>query len=277
MPQLTAEGQRIVEEIASRHGFSADAVLTLLTALAAGQGTQAQFSHSELGGLGQWSRGGMIMIGDMFNNALKARVDALCSELSGLLDRTGPFAAPTQSQSQSQRGVGGGAGVSLFVPGRSTAWWPADLGTPASVGAQNDLRYAYFPATRRLAIDVGGRLSVHDTGQHQISGVSQQQGSDQSVTFTSQLGLVRIADLPRVSAGEGPAADRGPERPAEARPSDESDTSANEPAPAPRAPHGAAAEDDIFAKIERLAALRRKDILTDEEYAAKKAELLARL
>jgi len=275
MPQLTAEGQRIVEEIASRHGFSADAVLNLLTALAAGHGTQAQFGHPELGGMGQWSRGGMIMIGDMFNNGLKARVDALATELSGLLDRTEPFAAPTQSQSQSQGG--GGAGVSLFVPGRSTAWWPADLGTPASVGAQNDLRYAYFPATRRLAIDLGGRLSVHDTGQHQISGVSQQQGPDQSVTFTSQLGLVRIADLPRVSTGEGSAADRGGERPAEARPLDRSDTSASEPAPAPRAPHGAAAEDDVFAKIERLAALRRKDILTDEEYAAKKAELLARL
>jgi hypothetical protein len=30
-------------------------------------------------------RGGMVMVGDMFNHALKAKVDGLCSELSSLL------------------------------------------------------------------------------------------------------------------------------------------------------------------------------------------------
>ena len=272
MPQLTEEGRRIVDEVAARHQVSADAVLTLLTALAAGHGAQAQFSHPDLGGMGQWSRGGMVMVGDMFNNALKARVDALCTELAALLERTEPFAAPAQSQSQSQ----GAPGVSLFVPGPSASWWPAELGTPASVGAQNDLRYAYFPGARRLAIDLGGRISVHDTGDHRISGVSQQQGADRSITLTSQLGLVRVADLP-LAAGGAPHA--SPEEPARhARPPDPIPPT---PAPTgdrhapPRSP--SAADEDIFAKIERLAELRRKDILTEEEYAAKKAELLGRL
>ena len=75
MQGLTPEGERIVEDIARRHGFSTDAATSLLRALAAGNGTQAQFNHPELGGMGQWSQGGMIMIGDMFNNGLKARVD----------------------------------------------------------------------------------------------------------------------------------------------------------------------------------------------------------
>jgi hypothetical protein len=35
--------------------------------------------------MGQWSRGGMIMIGDMFNQGLKHRVDTLCKELAGFL------------------------------------------------------------------------------------------------------------------------------------------------------------------------------------------------
>ena len=35
--------------------------------------------------------------------------------------------------------------------------------------------------------------------------------------------------------------------------------------------------DDVIDKIERLAALRAKGILTEDEFAAKKAELLARL
>ena len=29
-------------------------------------------------------------------------------------------------------------------------WWPADLGDPSTSGAQNDMRYAFFPDERRL-------------------------------------------------------------------------------------------------------------------------------
>ena len=86
MPQFSANQQRTIEEIAERHRVSPDAVLTLLAALQAGGGRQVQFSHPELGGLGQWSQGGMIMVGDMFNNGLKATVDGLCNELSRLLE-----------------------------------------------------------------------------------------------------------------------------------------------------------------------------------------------
>jgi len=63
----------------------------LLGALEQGNGRQAQFNHPDLGGMGQWSQGGMIMVGDMFNQGLKYRVDALCNELAGLL-RSQPLA-----------------------------------------------------------------------------------------------------------------------------------------------------------------------------------------
>nr|WP_246670397.1 SHOCT domain-containing protein [Agrobacterium rosae] len=36
-------------------------------------------------------------------------------------------------------------------------------------------------------------------------------------------------------------------------------------------------QDDIISKIERLAGLRSKGIISDEEFAAKKTELLERL
>lgn len=42
-------------------------------------------------------------------------------------------------------------------------------------------------------------------------------------------------------------------------------------------PPAAPAEDDMIAKLEQLGALHDKGILTDEEFAAKKAELLGRL
>jgi hypothetical protein len=42
-------------------------------------------------------------------------------------------------------------------------------------------------------------------------------------------------------------------------------------------PAATAQESDIFAKIERLADLHQKGILSPEEFATKKAELLSRL
>ena len=290
MAQLTEEGRRIVDNLAQRHGVSSDAVMTLLYAVVAGHGTQAQFSHPELGGMGQWSLGGMIMVGDMFNNALKYRVDALCTELSGLVQNSQLFATPAQSQSQSQSG--GESGVSLFVPGSfsSANWWPDELGAPSSTGAQNNLRYAFFPSARRLAIDLGGAVTVYETGDHQISGFSQQQSGDQSLTFTSQHGLVRVADLPVAGSGETEPAPAhhdpsysAPQK-AETAPQPARDSAADSNV-APEAPppagqagqHAAPGSDDIFAKIERLAELRDKGILTDQEFDAKKADLLNRL
>jgi hypothetical protein len=97
MRQLSPAGEQVVNDLARRHGFSADAVAAMLDAVVNGNGGMAQFSHSEFGGSGQWMRGGMTMIGDMFNNTLKGRVDALCDELSNLianrpdLVRTGSF------------------------------------------------------------------------------------------------------------------------------------------------------------------------------------------
>src|SRR5919108_6328202 len=85
MPQLTSEGQQHVTELAQRYGVSPEAVLTLLQALVHGHGTMAQFDHPELGGRGQWMPGGMVMVGDMFNQALRATVDGLCTALAALL------------------------------------------------------------------------------------------------------------------------------------------------------------------------------------------------
>jgi hypothetical protein len=285
MPELTTEARQIIQNLAHAHGVSAGAVEVLLRALAAGNGYQAQFSHPELGGMGQWSQGGMIMIGDMFNQGLKHKVSSLCEDLAGVIRNQRVFApAPAQSQMQSQShghsqqqgsgSQGQGRGSSLFVQGSGFgasgfgSWWPAELGSPASSGAQNDMSYAWFPATRRLAIRLGGDIRIYDTGDHNIGGVSQQQSGDRSLTFTSQYGLVRVADLPLVS----PATEK-PVEPVAAPPTPVAPPDVLSPPSA--APSVAA--DDVFSLIEKLAALREKNILTDEEFAAKKTELLSRL
>jgi hypothetical protein len=138
---------------------------------------------------------------------------------------------------------------------------PADLGQPTSTGAQNDVRYAYFAPTRRLAIEVNGRVTVYDTLDHQIGGFSQQQSTGASLTFSSQHGLVDVASLPVLSV------DGVPRHGAAATPS-----------PAPKTVGAASVgQVDVFATIEKLGELRDKGILSEQEFATKKAELLARL
>src|ERR1700722_12581024 len=102
MTQLSPKGLRAVEEIANRTCFTEDAVTSMLFSVIAGRGSMAQFSHPEVGGSGQWMAGGAVMISDMFNNALKARVDALCNELSALIRSEPDFVAAVSFQSQSQ-------------------------------------------------------------------------------------------------------------------------------------------------------------------------------
>jgi hypothetical protein len=259
MQQLTFAGQQKINDLAQRYAVSVDAVTTLLQAVVNGHGTMAQFYHAELGGGGQWMQGGMTMVGDMFNHGLKAKVDGLCAELSNLLADQPFVPAPSP---QGGYGGSGGSPVSLFVPGGggSGTWWPGDLGVPSASGSQNNVRYAYFPGSRRLAVEVEGRVSVYDTLDHHIGGVSQQQGSGASVTFTSQYGTVSVLSLPILS-GDLAAVTSPPTRP-------------DPPNPARPAP---ASEHDVFGAIERLGDLRQKGILTEQEFATKKAELLARL
>jgi hypothetical protein len=279
LQQLTDQGWQKINELAQRYAVSTDAVMTLLQALVNSNGTMAQFNHWELGGGGQWMRGGMTMVGDMFNYGLKSKVDGLCSELSQLLAQQPFVSFPASFQSQSQGGgqqqqqggygVAGAGSVSLFVPeapGRASGqWWPAELGFPNGSGAQNQVRYAYFNQAHRLAVELNGHVTVYDSLDHQIGGVSQQQGSGGSLTFTSQYGTVSVSNLPIVSVDGVPS--NAPE-------------SRSAPAPVPRPePHRTetAQETDIFAKIERLADLQQKGILSLDEFAAKKAELLSRL
>ncbi|MEB3321894.1 MAG: SHOCT domain-containing protein [Synechococcaceae cyanobacterium] len=244
MEQLTPEGLKVVNELAQRYGFSQEAVIHMMFAMLHGRGGMAQFNHPEFAGSGQWMRGGMLMLGDMFNHSLKARVDGLCQAIAGhLATQPGLFPAGSfQAQSQSGGGqqmqtgaggqqmqVGGGgqqmqtgpggmaamtpmtamnpmppmgsAGGSLFTPDPRDTWWPKELGSPSATGAQNDVRYALFPAAGKLAVEANGRVSVYDTGEHRIVGFSQQQGPGGAVVFSTPGGSVSLANLSPVSGG----------------------------------------------------------------------------
>ena len=315
MQQLTAEGLEVVNDLAQRYGFSQDAVLHMTFAMLKGRGGMAQFNHPEFAGSGQWMNGGMMMLSDLFNHGLKARVDGLCQGLAAAI-ASQPDLFPLGSfQSQSQNGgqqiqlggghqqsssggsgSGSGGGMmaplqpmrfgsgALFTPDPRDTWWPAELGSPSSSGAQNDLRYAYFPAAGRLAVQVNGQVSLYDTSGHQISGMAQQQAAGGGVVFSTGNGSISLAHLTAV--GAPPATPAAPSPVAEAVrqvavPQPEAvvtPVERPEPITAPMATAPAAPTAmDVFATLERLGDLMQKGILTESEFATKKAELLSRL
>ena len=175
----------LVARLAARHGLSRDAVETVLRALRSGGGSMAQFSHAEFGGMSQWSSG-MTMVGDMFNDALRAKLNAVATDLAAYLRENPEVARPAEVSYRSQQQVGKS--------------WPSGLGTPSSTGSQNHLRYAIYPDTRRLVIEDAGRRTMYDTGDHVISGIAQAQSTDATLTFRSQNGLVRLSELKKVDA-----------------------------------------------------------------------------
>ncbi len=259
MSKLTPEGEKIVAALAERYAIGVDAVKMMLDAVAKGGGSMAQFNLPEFGGSGQWMRGGMTMVGDMFNNSMKATVDNLCNDLSKVLDNQPNILAafmPPQMQMQSQ----GGSGASFWQSSQSGSWWPSELGSPSSTGSQNNLRYAYFPASNRLAIDDRGHVEVYDTSGYDISGFGQQQSGDASLTFSSQRGVVRVDRLPRVTTGTSSSPQA---RPAQATPS--------------TPPPASGDTGSILGLIEQLGQLKEKGLITEQEFSAKKAELLKRL
>lgn len=172
-------------ELARKHSVSVDAVEVLKDALRRGGGRQAQFNHPDLGGMGQWSSGGMTQVGDMFNTALKDKVNALCIELAQSGDMSKPKAdAPAKPGHDDKPQPAHGD------------WWPQGLGRPSATGSQNGMRYACFPDTRRVAVEQAGSVTLYDSGDHRISGVSQSQSGTQELSFSSQNGTVRASELP---------------------------------------------------------------------------------
>lgn len=191
MPETNDE--KTIAALADKHGLSEDAVRVVLNALRRGGGSMAQFSHPEFGGMCQWSRG-MTMVGDMFNDAKRAKLDAVASDLSSYAASNPAPSGPRIGETHgSDRKVGE---VSYSSKATPSNWWPSDLGSPHSTGGQNNMRYAIF--SNRLAIDDQGTVAVYETGDHDISGIAQAQGSGSTLTLTGRTGLVRVADLKRV-------------------------------------------------------------------------------
>jgi hypothetical protein len=182
---VTPEAEQAIADIAARHGLSREAVLAMLFAVNDGGGTMARFTIPELGGAGVWLPNGMTVIANMFDQELKARIGALCTELSELLATTTVF-PPSAPNSIGGYSVG--------------TWWPPGLGEPNVSGGLNECRYAVFPSIRRLAVEIYGVTRIFDTDGHRVKTVTQHRGHGfDSIEFVSQYGTFAISSLPEVT------------------------------------------------------------------------------
>jgi hypothetical protein len=146
-----------VKALAKKYGLSETTVETLWNGLSQTGGNQVQFNINELGGMGQW-QGGMVMIGDMFNNYLKNQVNNLCYELVELIRNT-----PIKDEKT--------------------------VDSPTFKGGQNDMNYAYYANQNRLEISIDGKKSKYDTTGYVLVGAQQQQSnSKQDLSFQDQSG-----------------------------------------------------------------------------------------
>lgn len=266
MKALTNTGKQYVEDVAVKYNLKTETVEALLRAVISGNGTMAQFNIAELGGSGQWMKGGMTMVGDMFNNSLKSTVDRLCSELS------------TQVTSQVLYEETGNESSEWHQESRSTATnsnvsssWPSVFGNPTSSGSQNNFRYAYFAPVRRLIIEENGKQTIYDTKHHQITGISQQQGSGNAYKFTSPEGQVDLGSLDLISE-PGEQTQPTPELAYDVTSTADLHSESQTSSPTDRSP-----QDIIIATIEKVNILFEKGQISEEEFKAKKQELLARL
>jgi len=165
----------VIRAIAAEHGVTVSTVATLLHGLQATGGNQVQFNISELGGMGQWQPG-MIMVGDMFNHSLKAKVDRLCTAIATL-------------SRQLPREVADTTGTLL---GRTQATFK---------GSQNDSHYTYYADENRLVIYHEGKNTSYDTTGYPLTGVQQSQNnSSKRLSFTYPGGTVSVMDLKKIDS-----------------------------------------------------------------------------
>lgn len=264
MKTLTDDGRQKIDALAARYNLKSETVEALLTALIHGNGTMAQFNLPELGGQGQWMKGGMTMVGDMFNNSLRTTVDQLCTELAELIATTVLYESHDSydQPEEAQNAAPGDDAPSGFFRQTSSSW-PAIFGSPTASGSQNNLKYAYFAPARRLVIEDAGKRTIYDTKHHEITGVSQQQGVGSSYQFTSQEGRVDLSSLEIVS---------DPDSVRQATPEIPYDVTSNADLNEHRSP-----EEIVLSTIEKLNLLFERGQITEEEFTSKKKELLDRL
>lgn len=84
-------------------------------------------------------------------------------------------------------------------PSVSDLNWPAELGIASTSGSSAEMRYAYFPKNRRLAVEWRGVVTIYDTAEYQFRGMLQAHSAETvGMSILTQRGRVPLTELATV-------------------------------------------------------------------------------
>jgi hypothetical protein len=85
-------------------------------------------------------------------------------------------------------------------PPASISRWPSELGIASTSGGSAEMRYAYFPQNRRLAVEWRGVLTIYDTAEYQFRGMLEGHSAEAvGISILTQRGRIPLSDLAPVS------------------------------------------------------------------------------
>ncbi len=198
-----------LETLAQKHGFSIGAVQMLNNAFSQSRSlNQVQFNISEFGGMGSWMKGGMMMIGDMFNQNLKLRVGSLCEELSQLRQNSHGDNVTLNCESCQKNNFAftqpmpSPQPMNFMQPMNSMQpmnFAPFEAGVTSS-GQSNNVSYKYYGQEKKLVITLNGSQTYTYLDIPSISGVSSSQSSvdgiqKTKITFSTQEGTDLVIEI----------------------------------------------------------------------------------
>jgi hypothetical protein len=181
-----AKIDKILAKIGEQHGFSLDAMQALGAELLRGGLKRARFNHPELGGIGMWSHG-EVVIGDMSDEETRVRiwqvVDALMPALKQV-EVSEDVRRATQDQT-------------LVMP-----WWgDIKLGSPAVQGVMESLTYGYFLESHRVIVRKDDKITHYDASGLAVMDIGIVYGERAMPQVALQLvdGTVPVSDLPIIT------------------------------------------------------------------------------
>ncbi|MEO0560572.1 MAG: hypothetical protein AAF125_00560 [Chloroflexota bacterium] len=176
--------QSQIRAIAQKHRLSDNAVVVLAKALRRGHGRMARFNHRELGGIGMWGRGEVI-IGDMRNESLRMQIWGAMNDLLPIITSHPPRKPEPEKDS------------TLVMP-----WWgDITLGPPTVHGAFENMTFGYFLEPHRVILRNDGVITHYDArhlGVLDLAVTHDQRGAPviTLVTLDGPLDVMMLDEIP---------------------------------------------------------------------------------
>lgn len=175
--------QTLYQQLSNTHHVSVEAIQVLVRALVEGGYRSANFNHPELGGVGKWN-GGDVILGDMSQEALRLKIWRIVQGLLPTLQQTIP-PEPIQE-----------ADATFVMP-----WWnDVTLREPVLKGMFESTTFGYFLEGARVVVKQSEHITHYDASGHLVTDLQMMSGARGQMVLVLQTlsGDIAVSDLPQL-------------------------------------------------------------------------------